>query len=127
MKAAKPLMNPVKFSNKLDFVWFELWHHEGRRARHGASMMGPDITHWEGTYDLAKNFYTEMIPELKELIHEGEASMSEKTQAQAHHLKAVLNEVLNSDNHKWFLGKMSPKQAAIRKKATADFKAQFEK
>lgn len=127
MKAAKPLMNPVKFSNKLDFVWFELWHHEGRRARHGASMMGPDITHWEGTYEIAKNFYTEMVPELKELIHEGESSFSKEKQAQAHHLKAVLNEVLNSDNHKWFLGKMTDRQREIRAQATKDFKAQFEK
>jgi hydroxylamine dehydrogenase len=67
---AVPLLNPVKFSNKLDFVWFEIWHHEGRRARHGASMMGPDYTHWHGTYDLAKNFYSEYIPELEELAHE---------------------------------------------------------
>ena len=24
----------------------EIWHHEGRVARHGASMMAPDYTHW---------------------------------------------------------------------------------
>lgn len=45
MDAAKPLMKPAKFSNKLDWIWFELWHHEGRRARMGAAMMGPDYTH----------------------------------------------------------------------------------
>ncbi|MFT7668721.1 MAG: hydroxylamine dehydrogenase [Planctomycetota bacterium] len=54
--AAKPLMKPVKFGNKLDFVYFELWHHEGRRARHGASMMGPDYTHWHGTYWVHEKF-----------------------------------------------------------------------
>ncbi len=126
MKAAKPLMKPVKFSNKLDFVWFELWHHEGRRARHGASMMGPDITHWEGTYDLAKNFYTEMVPELEELIEKGEHGSAADKKA-AHHLRATLDEVLNSENHKWYLGKMSDKQRKIREQATKDFKAQFEK
>ena len=63
MALAAPLMRPAKFSNKLDFVWFELWHHEGRRARHAASMMGPDYTHWHGTYEIARNFYMELIPE----------------------------------------------------------------
>ena len=73
MEAAKPLLKAVKFSNKLDFIWFELWHHEGRRARHAASMQGPDYTHWHGTYEIAKHFYTEFIPELQELVEKGEA------------------------------------------------------
>ena len=30
--------------NELGWHWWELWHHEGRRARHGAAMMGPDYT-----------------------------------------------------------------------------------
>ena len=50
MAAAKPLLKPAKFSNKVEWTWFELWHHEGRRARMGASMMAPDYTHWHGTY-----------------------------------------------------------------------------
>ena len=29
-------------------------------------MMGPDYTHWHGTYEVAKHFYSKMIPELKE-------------------------------------------------------------
>ncbi|MEE9189807.1 MAG: multiheme c-type cytochrome, partial [Candidatus Neomarinimicrobiota bacterium] len=61
----------IQFSEKLDFIWFELWHHEGRRARHGASMMAPDYTHWHGTYELAKHFYSEFIPEIEELIKRG--------------------------------------------------------
>jgi nitrate/TMAO reductase-like tetraheme cytochrome c subunit len=127
MKAAKPLLKPVKFSNKIDFIWFEIWHHEGRRARHGASMMAPDITHWHGTYEVARNFYTHLLPELEHLIEKAEASNSDSKHKEAAHLRATINEVLNTNNHKWFLGKMSPKQAAIRKKATEDFKAQFEK
>ncbi|MBA5248117.1 Hydroxylamine oxidoreductase (Fragment) [hydrothermal vent metagenome] len=125
MKAAKPLMKPVKFSNKIDFIWFELWHHEGRRARHGASMMGPDITHWHGTYEIAKNFYTHLIPELEHLIEKGEASYDEGKQAAAKHLQATLDRILNTDNHKWYLGKMSAKQQEIRRQATESFKAQF--
>jgi len=127
MKAAKPLLNPVKFSNKIDFIWFELWHHEGRRARHGASMMAPDITHWHGTYEIARNFYTHLLPELRHLIEKARSSGEFNKGQAADRLEKTIDEVLNTDNHKWFLGKMSPKQQAIRKKATADFKAQFEK
>jgi len=117
----------VKFSNKIDFIWFELWHHEGRRARHGASMMAPDITHWHGTYEIARNFYTHLLPELRHLIEKARSSGEFNKGQAADRLEKTIDEVLNTDNHKWFLGKMSAKQAEIRKKATADFKAQFEK
>ena len=65
---AKPLLKPIQFANPLDWTWYELWHHEGRRARHGASMMGPDYTHWHGTYEVTERFYTEMVPEREHLI-----------------------------------------------------------
>ena len=122
MKAAKPLMKGPKFSHHLDWVWFEIWHHEGRRARMAASMQGPDITHWEGTYDLAKNWYNEMVPLVKELIEHGMHGSAEDKKAAAH-LKAELDAVLNMDEHKWFLGKMDPAEAAKRKKRQAEFKA----
>jgi len=111
MKAAKPLLNPVKFSNKIDFIWFELWHHEGRRARHGASMMAPDITHWHGTYEIARNFYTHLLPELRHLIEKARSSGEFNKGQAADRLEKTIDEVLNTDNHKWFLGKMSAKQA----------------
>lgn len=124
-EAAKPLLDPVKFSNKLDFVWFELWHHEGRRARHGASMMGPDFTHWHGTYELAKHFYTEYVPELRHLVEAGHASDDPAKKAAADQLAKVLDEVLESEDHKWFLGKTSPQEKAARAKAQADFQARY--
>ncbi len=123
--AAKPLLRPVKFGNKLDFIWFELWHHEGRRARHGASMMGPDYTHWHGTYEIAKHFYVKMIPELEHLIDAGlNSSKPEKVEA-AKKLQETLDEVLSDNNHKWFKGEMDPEEAAARKKAAAEFKARY--
>ena len=33
---------------------YELWHHEGRRARFGAAMMAPDYAWWHGFYELKK-------------------------------------------------------------------------
>jgi hypothetical protein len=61
----KLLKNKSKFSNKVEWEFWELWHHEGRRARHGASMMGPDYTWWHGFYDVAHNFYFKFIPEAR--------------------------------------------------------------
>ena len=54
------------FANKLEWTYYELWHHQGRRARHGAAMMGPDYAWWHGIYEVAKIFYTEFLPEVKE-------------------------------------------------------------
>jgi hydroxylamine dehydrogenase len=31
---------------------YHIWHHEGRRYRHGALMMGADYTQWHGIWDL---------------------------------------------------------------------------
>ncbi len=124
---AQPLIRPVKFSNKIDFIWFEIWHHEGRRARHGVSMMGPDYTHWHGTYEVAKHFYSEFVPELEELIETGHASGDPDMVSAADALATRLDEVLNSDDHKWYLGKMSPEEAAARQRAAAEFRQRYEK
>ena len=104
MAAAKPLLKPAKFSNKVEWTWFELWHHEGRRARMAASMQAPDYTHWHGTYDLAKHFYTKMVPELEHLIDENIDSKDANKAKAAADLRNKLDEVLRSDNHKWYLG-----------------------
>jgi len=127
MAAAKPLLKPAKFSNKLDWTWFELWHHEGRRARMGASMMGPDYTHWHGTYDLAKHFYAKMIPELESLVAKGAASDDAKKKEASKALKAKIDEVLNSENHMWYLDKLTDKQKEIRKQAVEAAKAKYSK
>jgi hypothetical protein len=123
---AKPLLRPIAFGNELDFIWFELWHHEGRRARHGASMMGPDYTHWHGTYEIAKHWYTEFIPELERLIAEGLASGSPDREAAAEALQGRLESVLASDNHRWFMGRMDPEEAERRKKEAEEFRARYQ-
>ena len=38
----------------LEVEMYELWHHEGRRARFGAAMMAPDYAWWHGFYELKK-------------------------------------------------------------------------
>lgn len=123
---AKPLLNPVQFSNELDYTWYELWHHEGRRARHGVSMMAPNYAHSHGTYEVAKNFYTEYVPQLRRLIDENKASADPKRAEAAAVLATKLDEVLNSDDHKWFLGKMDAQEAAARAKQVEDFRKRYE-
>ncbi|NQV33426.1 MAG: hydroxylamine oxidoreductase [Phycisphaeraceae bacterium] len=125
MKLAKPLLRQPTFSNKIDFTWFELWHHEGRRARHGASMMGPDITHWHGTYEVARNFYSELIPELQELAEKHLHSDNAEKAAAAKVLAQRIDEVLNQKNHRWYLNKMDDTEKEDRLKRQKEFQSRY--
>ncbi len=124
---AKPLLTPVEFSNPLDFIWYEIWHHEGRRARHGASMMGPDYTHWHGTYEVAKHFYSEFVPELRRLTAEAKQSGDAKKIELAAKLEQKLDEVLNSENHRWYLNRMDSAEQQRRQKQREDFQKRYAK
>ncbi|WP_136795943.1 MULTISPECIES: multiheme c-type cytochrome [Desulfosediminicola] len=57
------LKRTASFANDIEWEYWELWHHEGRRARMGTAMMGPDYAWWHGIYDVAHNFYFKFIPE----------------------------------------------------------------
>ncbi|MBU1741478.1 MAG: hydroxylamine oxidoreductase, partial [Proteobacteria bacterium] len=57
----KGLLNKSKtFDEQLEIEFYELWHHEGRRARMGAAMMAPDYTWWHGFYECKKRFVSFM-------------------------------------------------------------------
>jgi hypothetical protein len=116
------LLSATEFDDEIEFTYFFLWHHEGRRARHGVAMMGPDYTQWHGFFEVAHRFYQEFVPQLRELIVHGRRSGKA---AAVSRLQAKLNEVLNSDQHKWFLGKMSVGELAARKKASEEFKKRY--
>ena len=88
LKKNNSFKNKAKFSNEVEWIWWEIWHHEGRRARHGASMMGPDYTWWHGIYEVAKHFYMKFIPAVRKL-EDKEAN-------------AYLDKLLESDWHKWY-------------------------
>jgi len=47
--------NPWK--DEFQVIYYYLWHHEGRRARQGALMGGPDWAHWHGFFDLMQDIY----------------------------------------------------------------------
>jgi hypothetical protein len=123
--AAKPLLKPAKFSNALDWTWFKIWHHEGRRMRMGAAMQGPDYTHWNGAFEVAENFYIKMIGELEELVNDNLNSRDPAKAKAARALQARIDEVLNSNNHKWYLNKMDPAEKERRKESAEAFKARY--
>ncbi len=110
----------AKFAQKIDYTWFELWHHEGRRVRHGASMMGADFTQWHGNYELARNWYGEYLPELAEVVEMGKHKGG-KAKKLAMELEKMIDEVNNDPNHRWSIGKEDPASKAERDKRTADF------
>jgi hypothetical protein len=66
LKKKGVLKSKASFGNSIEWVYWEIWHHEGRRARHGAAMMGPDYTWWHGIYDVAQHFYFKFLPKAKE-------------------------------------------------------------
>ncbi|MCF8106600.1 MAG: hydroxylamine oxidoreductase [Desulfohalobiaceae bacterium] len=59
------------FDEKLEVEFYELWHHEGRRARFGAAMMAPDYAWWHGFYECKKRF-NRFMTEAKHLIETGQ-------------------------------------------------------
>lgn len=85
-------------------------------------MMAPDYTHWHGTYEIAKHWYMKFIPELEHIIEKGKAAG--KT-AEADALQKGLDEMLESEEHRWFIGKMSDAEAAERKKRAEEFKQRY--
>ncbi len=121
VKVMKTDPSYAKFSRSIDFTWFELWHHEGRRARHAASMQAPDYTHWHGTYDLGKNWQTKFIPEIKDLIEEFRATAP----AEVAELEKTLREVQHSKNWEWSINKEDPKIKKERLKRQKAFKERY--
>lgn len=93
------LLSKGEFDEPIEWTWFYLWHHEGRRARHGASMMAPDYAHWHGMFEVAERFYKHLIPEARELCdHADEHDRG----AAATAVRAVIDEILARPEHVWF-------------------------
>ena len=112
-KPAKQLMTDLKkdgvlnpdapFEHSVQWIFFELWHHEGRRARHGASMQGPDYTHWHGMYEVSKHFYDKFLPAVIEAAKSKSAELGKKYEAK-------VNALLSQEEHRWQKG-LSPEEA----------------
>ncbi len=92
-------LTKADFDDKIDWTYWELWHHEGRRGRHGASMMGPDYAWWHGMYEVAKHFYEKFIPQVEQAMGGKEAAAP------------LLDEFVFSDpRHRWYKEGMSKQE-----------------
>jgi len=105
------LITSAEFDEEIEWTWFYLWHHEGRRARHGASMMAPDYAHWHGMYEVAERFYQKLIPQARELAHQADEA-GKKSEAEA--VRKTIEEILSRPEHKWFEENKAQRQAAIK-------------
>ncbi|MEW7979532.1 MAG: multiheme c-type cytochrome [Candidatus Sedimenticola endophacoides] len=61
------VLTPAPFDEPLEFTYWELWHDEGARARHGAAMASPNHTWWEGLYQVSRNFYSKFLPQVRQV------------------------------------------------------------
>lgn len=105
------LRTKADFDEEIEWSWYYLWHHEGRRARHGASMFAPDYAHWHGMYEVAERFYMQVIPQAREMTHHAEKE-GKKDQAEA--VRKVIDGILARPEHSWF-EKDRPKHLSRRK------------
>jgi hypothetical protein len=100
---AEGYLTKTPFDEPIEWTWWEIWHHEGRRARHGASMSGPDYAWWHGIYDVAKHTYFKFIPELKELARAKDGNEKKADELLAKHFGPI-------EGHSWFFEGMSKEQ-----------------
>jgi hypothetical protein len=63
IKAAQDVMDGLRkdgsltgppFSHPIDFLYFDMWHYDGRTSKHGAFMGGADFVQWHGNYPMLK-------------------------------------------------------------------------
>lgn len=116
------MITDIGFDEEIEWTWFYLWHHEGRRARHGAAMQAPDYVQWHGMYEVAERFYIEMVPQFIELVEKAEHSGNHQGAERA---RKVLEEILARPEHAWFSGQEPEEVRKARKAAQEAFKARY--
>jgi hypothetical protein len=100
------LLTKADFDEPVEWSWYLLWHHEGRRARHGASMMAPDYAHWHGTFEVAERFYEKFLPEVAE-VTEHAVKAGKPSEAKA--VNDLVKAILARPEHAWKSAKEAPK------------------
>jgi hypothetical protein len=105
--ADKVLRQEAPFEHEVQWTFYELWHHQGRRARMGASMMGPDYTHWHGMYEVAKSYYLDFLPQVV-------ATAGEKSQALRQKYQKKVQDILARDENIWKRGLSAEEAARLR-------------
>src|SRR6185295_11934594 len=54
-------LTKAPFDEPIEYLYFNMWHYDGRTAKHGAFMGGADFVQWHGNYEL--------VSKLTELKH----------------------------------------------------------
>jgi len=124
IRASDLITADVTFDDEIEWSYYYLWHHEGRRARMGASMFAPDYTQWHGFFEVADRFYMEFLGDARELIEHGKEAGGAKAQAAAE-IETMINTVLNMDEHKWFTGNEPEEVKQARRKAAEEFRKRY--
>ena len=119
------ITNDIDFDDELEWIYFYLWHHEGRRARMGAAMFAPDYTQWHGFYEVAERFYMEFIPHIKEILEHHKNAGTHLDAVEEVELMIV--KTFEMDEHKWFTGNDPADVKASRLKAQEEFKKRYQK
>jgi hypothetical protein len=86
---ADGLLTPTPFDEPIEYVYWELWHDEGARARHGASMASANHTWWDGMYLVGRNFYSRFLPQVKQIAGKDRAD------------ELIQKYIKSSDHHQW--------------------------
>jgi hydroxylamine dehydrogenase len=97
---AKGYLTPAPMDEEIEWTWFEIWHHEGRRARHGAAMMGPDYTWWHGIYEVAQHTYFKWIPEMREVVRKKDGNEKFADELLDKYFKPI-------EGHDWYFSGLS--------------------
>jgi hypothetical protein len=97
LKTHKVRTGPM-FDEEIEWIWFYIWHHEGRRARHGASMMAPDYSHWHGMFEVADRWYNEFMPLALEMCDEAE---HHGNKAGADAVRQLIADIKARPEHQW--------------------------
>ncbi|MBK1703820.1 hypothetical protein CKO40_04490 [Halochromatium glycolicum] len=79
----RDLLTPLPFDEPLEFIYWELWHDEGARARHGASMASANHAWWEGMYLVGRNFYSRFLPEARAVAGDQAAAIIDPVLAES--------------------------------------------
>jgi hypothetical protein len=108
---ANNLITKTEFDEEVEWSWYLLWHHEGRRARMGAAMMAPDYTHWHGMFEVAERWYQHFIPQAREIVHKADLA-GKKAEAAA--VSKVIEDIMARPEHTWNKGSAADAEA-IRK------------
>jgi hypothetical protein len=86
----RPQIKEDDFKHKLDLIYYQLWHNDGRSLRAGAAMMGANHIYQHGALNLGKRFYHEFLPEVDRVIE----TIQAKDAKQAEDLKTKIKDIL---------------------------------